>query len=143
MPEFQFDIHFGGGLAARDHQATRTRMGRLFATGPKHLFSQAGGATHIRTGYLSQLGPCSQLWYYIYNTYLKVQNAHKLFLAENLADGFNSTWDWFFTTRPQRFGLIPGMAFPTGFFLLFLLCVIVVCSLKWVRQGGYFEASMQ
>ena len=49
------------------------------------------------------------------------------------------TMDWFFTTKPQKYGLIPGMAFPSGFFLLFLLCVIVVCSLKWVRQGGYFE----
>ena len=40
---------------------------------------------------------------------------------------------------PQYFGLIPGWANPTGVALLVILVVMVVCSMKWVRKGGYFE----
>ncbi len=47
--------------------------------------------------------------------------------------------DWLFTDRPHYFGLIPGWANPTGVLLLVVLIVMFICSMKWVRKGGYFE----
>ena len=38
-----------------------------------------------------------------------------------------------------RFGLIAGVANPTGMTLLFILLVMVVCSQPFVRKSGYFE----
>lgn len=49
--------------------------------------------------------------------------------------------DWLFTNKPHYFGLIPGWANPTGVLLLVVLLVMYVCSMKWVRKGGYFEVS--
>ncbi len=47
--------------------------------------------------------------------------------------------DWLFTDRPHYFGLIPGWANPTGVVLLVVLVIMFICSMKWVRKGGYFE----
>ena len=47
--------------------------------------------------------------------------------------------DWLLTNKPHYFGLIEGWANPTGVFLLVVLLVMYVCSMKWVRKGGYFE----
>ena len=50
------------------------------------------------------------------------------------------TWaDWVFTAAPGYFGLVAGAAFPTGVILVVILLVMTVCSMKWVRKGGYFE----
>ena len=54
----------------------------------------------------------------------------------------NFTWvDWMLTAKPQYFGLVPGTAFPTGVGLLVILLIMFICSMKWVRKGGYFEVS--
>ena len=56
----------------------------------------------------------------------------------------NFSWaDWVFTSAPGYFGLVPGAAFPTGVFLVVILLVMTVCSMKWVRKGGYFEVSLK
>ena len=39
--------------------------------------------------------------------------------------------------------MVPGAAFPTGVFLVVILLVMTVCSMKWVRKGGYFEVSLK
>ena len=49
--------------------------------------------------------------------------------------------DWLITDRPHLFGLIPGWANPTGVILIIILFIMYVCSMKWVRKGGYFEVS--
>ena len=50
------------------------------------------------------------------------------------------TWkDWVLTTRPGYFGLIRGTAYPTGVAILVILLIMYICSMKWVRKGGYFE----
>ena len=41
--------------------------------------------------------------------------------------------------RPGIFGLIPGIANITGIALIGILTVMVVCSMPFVRRGGYFE----
>ena len=51
--------------------------------------------------------------------------------------------DWLLTNKPHYFGLIEGWANPTGVFLLVVLLVMYVCSMKWVRKGGYFEVIMK
>ena len=49
--------------------------------------------------------------------------------------------EWLFTTKPGLFGTVHGLANPTGVALMAILAVIIVSSMKWVRKGGYFEAS--
>ncbi len=46
-----------------------------------------------------------------------------------------------FTSKPGLFGLMGGAANPTGVALVVILAVMVVCSMKWMRKGGYFEVS--
>ena len=71
-----------------------------------------------------------------------------IFLSNNGIDpkhviGANFTAvDWLFTNRPHYFGLIPGWANPTGVLVLIVLLVMSICSMKWVRKGGYFEVSI-
>jgi NADPH oxidase 5 len=54
------------------------------------------------------------------------------------ADNY-SLLEFFFTSRPGLFGLIPGWANPTGFLLIIILMVMFICSLPFVRRGGSFE----
>lgn len=53
-------------------------------------------------------------------------------------DGW-SYMEWLFTIRPGRFGLIEGVAFPTGVALILILTVMVICSQPFVRKKGNFE----
>ena len=50
-----------------------------------------------------------------------------------------SFYEWLFTMEPKILGLIPGMANVTGITLIILLTLMVVCSMPFVRRGGYFE----
>lgn len=49
--------------------------------------------------------------------------------------------EWLFTDKPQIFGLVPGLANPTGFALFVILLVMFICSQAFVRRGGCFEVS--
>ena len=49
--------------------------------------------------------------------------------------------DWLFTTKPGLYGIIHGIANPTGVALMIVLTIMVISSMKWVRKGGYFEVS--
>ena len=48
-------------------------------------------------------------------------------------------YQWLFTTGPGIFGLYPGIASVTGVALISIMTIMVVCSLPFVRRGGYFE----
>lgn len=48
-------------------------------------------------------------------------------------------YQWLFTTSPGVFGLYPGIANVTGVALICIMTIMVVCSLPFVRRGGYFE----
>ncbi len=50
-----------------------------------------------------------------------------------------SYYDWIMTARPNVFGLIDGWANPTGVVLMAIIVVMVICSMPFVRRGGYFE----
>nr|XP_027207906.1 NADPH oxidase 5-like [Penaeus vannamei] len=47
--------------------------------------------------------------------------------------------EWLFTMKPEKFGLIEGIANPTGIALMIILTLMVICSLPFVRKSGYFE----
>ena len=49
--------------------------------------------------------------------------------------------DWLLTARPGIFGTVSGWANPTGVVLVFIFLIMFICSMKWVRKGGYFEVS--
>ena len=53
-----------------------------------------------------------------------------------------SYYEWLFTMKPGVFGLIHGMANPTGISLMIVMTIMVVCSLPFVRRGGYFEVML-
>ena len=44
-----------------------------------------------------------------------------------------------FTTKPGMFGLFGGFANPTGVALIIILTIMFICSLSFVRRGGYFQ----
>ena len=53
-----------------------------------------------------------------------------------------SYYDWMFSMKPGVFGIIPGIANPSGIALVIALSIMVVCSLPFVRRGGYFEVKL-
>jgi hypothetical protein len=46
---------------------------------------------------------------------------------------------WIMTTMPGVFGMPHGVANPSGVALIIILTVMFVCSLSFVRRGGYFQ----
>ena len=46
---------------------------------------------------------------------------------------------WLFTTKPGVFGIIPGTANLTGWAMLFVIAIMSLCSLPFVRKSGNFE----
>lgn len=53
-----------------------------------------------------------------------------------------SYYDWMFTMKPGVFGLIGGIANPSGVALMISLSIMVICSMPFVRRGGYFEVCL-
>jgi len=47
--------------------------------------------------------------------------------------------EWLFTMKPGVFGLIDGIANPTGVALISILVIMFICSQTFVRRGGCFE----
>ena len=48
---------------------------------------------------------------------------------------------WLFTVNPGVFGLVGGIANPSGFALIAIITVMTICSMPFVRKGGRFEVS--
>lgn len=47
--------------------------------------------------------------------------------------------EWLLTSKPGLFGLVGGVANPTGIALIIILVIIFICSQTFVRRGGSFE----
>ncbi|PSN29470.1 NADPH oxidase 5 [Blattella germanica] len=47
--------------------------------------------------------------------------------------------EWLLTDRPGKFGLVPGVANPTGIALIIILVIMFICSQPFFRHGGSFE----
>ena len=57
-----------------------------------------------------------------------------------------TTAEWLFTMAPGatlKFGLIDGLAYPTGVAILFILTVMILFSFPCVRRGGHFEVQYE
>ena len=53
-----------------------------------------------------------------------------------------SVAEWLLTPYPGVFGLIKGYANITGVLLIFVLTIIVICSLPHVRRSGHFQVNL-
>ncbi|KAI5614848.1 NADPH oxidase 5 [Silurus asotus] len=62
---------------------------------------------------------------------------HTLAHVMNFDTTYNM-WEYLFTTRPG-IGWVQGTASITGFVLLVIICLMVVCSSTFVRRSGHFE----
>ncbi|KAK7075488.1 NADPH oxidase 5 [Halocaridina rubra] len=58
---------------------------------------------------------------------------------KSINTGNFTTAEWLFTMKPGLFGLIPGIANPSGVALMIILTLMVICSQPFVRKSGYFE----
>jgi len=47
--------------------------------------------------------------------------------------------EWLLTSKPGHFGLVGGVANPTGVALMIILVIMFICSQSFVRRGGCFE----
>ena len=57
-------------------------------------------------------------------------------------DENGSPWtyaEWILTMKPHMFGLMHGMAGPTGMALICILTIMFICSMPFVRRRGHFE----
>ncbi|CAB4066983.1 NOX5 [Lepeophtheirus salmonis] len=72
-------------------------------------------------------------------TYLIVNNITPESMNPPPRNGSYSFSDWIFTSSPGLFGLTGGLANPTGVALIAILSIMILCSMTWVRKGGYFE----
>ena len=53
-----------------------------------------------------------------------------------------SVAEWLLTPYPGVFGLISGYANITGVILIFVLTIIVICSMPHVRRSGHFQVNL-
>ncbi|XP_071942541.1 NADPH oxidase 5-like [Antedon mediterranea] len=61
--------------------------------------------------------------------------------AVEISKDDNFTFYELLVTDPSLtdFGLVPGSAYVTGWLLLTIIIIIVICSMPFVRRGGYFQ----
>ena len=100
----------------------------------------------MRFGPIYWLNALSNVCYYLFSVNNVIYHPDEFVDANNIPRTYTSlanqnfTWvDWVLTTKPGYFGIIPGTANPTGVGLLVILLIMYICSMKWVRKGGYFE----
>ncbi|KAG5871550.1 hypothetical protein JTB14_011317 [Gonioctena quinquepunctata] len=78
--------------------------------------------------------------YGLFHTIMHVCNFSIVVVNDRTLNAANfTTSEWLFTSRPGLFGLIGGVANPTGIALFVILIVIVISSQAFVRRGGCFE----
>ncbi|KAJ8958730.1 hypothetical protein NQ318_016458 [Aromia moschata] len=71
--------------------------------------------------------------YSFLHTIMHVCNFSLIVVNDTVLNAKNfTTSEWLFTSKPGLFGLIGGLANPTGFALLLILCVMCVCSQAFI-----------
>lgn len=74
------------------------------------------------------------------HTLMHLLNFGTIVIYDEMLNENNYTMsEWMLTDRPAKFGLIDGYANPTGIILIFILAVMTMCSMPFVRRGGCFE----
>ncbi|CAG9862830.1 unnamed protein product [Phyllotreta striolata] len=78
--------------------------------------------------------------YSILHTITHICNFSLIVVNDPVINNMNYTANqWLFTSTPGYFGLIGGIANPTGIALLVILIAIFISSQAFVRRGGCFE----
>ena len=74
------------------------------------------------------------------HTLMHLLNFGTVVIHDDILNHDNYTMsEWLLTDHPGRFGLVNGYANPTGVILVFILAIMTICSMKFVRRGGCFE----
>ncbi|XP_017779285.1 PREDICTED: NADPH oxidase 5 [Nicrophorus vespilloides] len=105
----------------------RTRGFSAFLPLDQHIYF------HKLTGMLIFFYSVLHTIMHVYNFSVKIVNDPVL-----NAKNFTVT-DWLFTSKPKLFGLIEGVANPTGVALFVILLVLFLCCQAFVRKSGFFE----
>ncbi|XP_024085279.1 NADPH oxidase 5 [Cimex lectularius] len=78
--------------------------------------------------------------YSVVHTIMHLLNFSVIVLNDPVINAKNYTLtEWLLTNKPGLYGLIPGVANPTGVALTFILGIMFICSQTFVRRGGSFE----
>lgn len=76
----------------------------------------------------------------LFHTIMHLFNFSIMVVNDPVVNAKNYTLNqWLLTTEPGLFGLVPGIANPTGIALAVILAVMFICSQPFVRRGGSFE----
>ncbi|KPJ03893.1 NADPH oxidase 5 [Papilio xuthus] len=90
--------------------------------------------------YLHKLTGVLIVLYSILHTIMHLCNFSLIVVNDPVLNANNYTvWEWVGTTRPGMFGLVGGVANPTGLALVVVLAILSTCSRPAVRRGGSFE----
>ncbi|GFG34772.1 hypothetical protein Cfor_05500, partial [Coptotermes formosanus] len=108
--------------------------------------------TFLRTHGFSMILPLDQHIYFhklagvfifihsIVHTIMHLLNFSLIVVNDRVTNEANYTLtDWLLTSKPGKFGLVGGVANPTGIALIIILVVMCICSQSFVRRGGSFE----
>ncbi|XP_056645958.1 NADPH oxidase 5 isoform X1 [Diorhabda sublineata] len=78
--------------------------------------------------------------YSVIHTIMHICNFSLVVVNDAVINAKNfTTSEWLLTSKPGLFGLINGVANPTGMALMVILIAIVISSQAFVRRGGCFE----
>ncbi|XP_073994728.1 NADPH oxidase isoform X2 [Rhodnius prolixus] len=78
--------------------------------------------------------------YSVAHTIMHVINFSVIVVNDSVINSSNFTVaEWLFTSKPGLFGLVSGLANPTGVALILIIAVMFICSQTFVRRGGSFE----
>ncbi|KAF5271691.1 hypothetical protein FQA39_LY08014 [Lamprigera yunnana] len=90
--------------------------------------------------YFHKITGCLIFFYSVLHTLMHVLNFSFVIVNDPVINSNNyTTSQWIFTSKPAYFGLIGGLANPTGVVLFIILMIMFICSQPFVRRGGSFE----
>ncbi|KAK4885210.1 hypothetical protein RN001_001481 [Aquatica leii] len=90
--------------------------------------------------YFHKITGCLILFYSALHSLMHILNFSLVVVNDPVINVNNfTTSEWLFTSTPGYFGLIGGLANPTGVILFVILIIMFICSQPFVRRGGCFE----
>lgn len=78
-------------------------------------------------------------WYVAFTSLVILMSGLVVINDQVLNSSHYTMFEWLLTSRPGLFGLVSGVANPTGVALIIILFIMILCSMPFVRRGGSFE----